>query len=579
MPSIEWRTPAPLWATANGQIKEPQLLKLAGDNFLPDFLGAMAGASNGSGPAGFLGAQEHGFNDPDDLVGDTLKLYHPAHGRYYLVVGSLVCRQLGLPDRTVARQNGERTAFVIRRTVEVDGEDQEQGWVEEGDQRGWQPLVDGRGAPVALRVDEERLPLHPVQANLPRPSNGATPADPFALLAGGQRTLLYGYLPVGNREKYLDRRPATDASPTALIQNFEQAVHDESPLESEYDFRLDDVTNRVLSPWRGLYNDELPPLERLKGDEYEERRNQFSLYLILDLADFLNRYLPEVVAAISGGPALPAGSHRRALLQELQGIEIWVKSPGGATYNEHKALASAIDDLLPYLGLVDGVGEEPEDLYDVRLFTNVNDIDPFVYLAPRPFPGAPGTEGRLHELLREALAETMSPMNPSAQVVELLQEQVVIDRTTDTEAPAETRYFVRLVYEHDPCAPKVSQPSQTFTFARYFDPAAPARNIRIELPSIKPKDLRRYKKGVGMEMAPELRDVMNRIHKGLLEGEDLLPDSISWDLGMICSFSLQIIFLVAFIVMFIFLIALNFIFWWLPFLKICFPIPVKKSSS
>ncbi|MCB0202410.1 MAG: hypothetical protein KDI03_20260, partial [Anaerolineae bacterium] len=170
MPSIEWRTPAPLWATANGQIKEPQLLKLAGDNFLPDFLGAMAGASNGNGPAGFLGAQEHGFNDPDDLVGDTLKLYHPAHGRYYLVVGSLVCRQLGLPDRTVARQNGERTAFVIRRTVEVDGEGQEQGWVEEGDQRGWQPLVDGCGAPVALRVDEERLPLHPVQANLPQPS-------------------------------------------------------------------------------------------------------------------------------------------------------------------------------------------------------------------------------------------------------------------------------------------------------------------------------------------------------------------------------------------------------------------------
>ena len=111
------------------------------------------------------------------------------------------------------------------------------------------------------------------------------------------------------------------------------------------------------------------------------------------------------------------------------------------------------------------------------------------------------------------------------------------------------------------------------------DPAAPARNIRIELPSIKPKDLRRYKKGVGMEMAPELRDVMNRVRKSMLEGDDLLPDSISWDLGMICSFSLQIIFLVAFIVMFIFLIALNFIFWWLPFLKICFPIPVKKSSS
>ena len=42
---------------------------------------------------------------------------------------------------------------------------------------------------------------------------------------------------------------------------------------------------------------------------------------------------------------------------------------------------------------------------------------------------------------------------------------------------------------------------------------------------------------------------------------------------MICAFSLAIIFLVAFIVMFIFLIILNIVFWWLPFLKICFPIP------
>ena len=41
----------------------------------------------------------------------------------------------------------------------------------------------------------------------------------------------------------------------------------------------------------------------------------------------------------------------------------------------------------------------------------------------------------------------------------------------------------------------------------------------------------------------------------------------------------EIIFLVAFIVMFIFLILLNIIFWWLPFLKICFPIPVKPTSS
>ena len=32
------------------------------------------------------------------------------------------------------------------------------------------------------------------------------------------------------------------------------------------------------------------------------------------------------------------------------------------------------------------------------------------------------------------------------------------------------------------------------------------------------------------------------------------------------------------IVMFIFLILLNIVFWWLPFLKICFPVPIPPST-
>jgi hypothetical protein len=48
---------------------------------------------------------------------------------------------------------------------------------------------------------------------------------------------------------------------------------------------------------------------------------------------------------------------------------------------------------------------------------------------------------------------------------------------------------------------------------------------------------------------------------------------------MICSFSIPIITLCALIVLMIFLSLLNIIFWWMPFLKICFPIPVFKDSS
>jgi hypothetical protein len=54
-----------------------------------------------------------------------------------------------------------------------------------------------------------------------------------------------------------------------------------------------------------------------------------------------------------------------------------------------------------------------------------------------------------------------------------------------------------------------------------------------------------------------------------------LNDVAGWELGMICTFSIQIITLIAFVVMFIFAILLNIVFWWMAFLKICLPIPKK----
>jgi len=63
--------------------------------------------------------------------------------------------------------------------------------------------------------------------------------------------------------------------------------------------------------------------------------------------------------------------------------------------------------------------------------------------------------------------------------------------------------------------------------------------------------------------------------KGILDGNGITlgkPGGV----GMICSFSIQIIFIIAFILMFIFLILLNIVFWWIAFFKICFPVPKGK---
>jgi hypothetical protein len=112
-----------------------------------------------------------------------------------------------------------------------------------------------------------------------------------------------------------------------------------------------------------------------------------------------------------------------------------------------------------------------------------------------------------------------------------------------------------------------------------FDPDAPARQIRIELPSIAPKDLRKFKRGVGLQMSPALSNLLGRVNPGMLQGQGL--DGISTGvqvggLAVICAFSIPIITLLALIVMFIFLLLFNIIFWWLPFIMICFPIPRPK---
>jgi hypothetical protein len=133
---------------------------------------------------------------------------------------------------------------------------------------------------------------------------------------------------------------------------------------------------------------------------------------------------------------------------------------------------------------------------------------------------------------------------------------------------------IRAVFEHDPCRPVLSEASHQFELARAVDPDAPARKIRIQLPDV--ANMRKYQRGVALEMPSSLRSVIDRVTPDILQNKGLKGNCV--ELGMICSFSLQIIFICAFIVLFIFLLLLNIVFWWLPFLKICFPIPVDPAT-
>ena len=152
---LAWTAPQPFWTTPSGRVqdalRQPQILRFASDDFMPQLLAQLEQdpaaltqyavyRETWRGPAGLapapadrwlerepvrVGALRRALQQRKRANGETippggshteplLKLYQPAHLRHYLVSGSLVCQQPGLPDRVVdpARQ---KVSFVVRR--------------------------------------------------------------------------------------------------------------------------------------------------------------------------------------------------------------------------------------------------------------------------------------------------------------------------------------------------------------------------------------------------------------------------------------------------------------------------------
>lgn len=98
---------------------------------------------------------------------------------------------------------------------------------------------------------------------------------------------------------------------------------------------------------------------------------------------------------------------------------------------------------------------------------------------------------------------------------------------------------------------------------------------RIALPSLNAASLKAMKPNVAFELPPELQNLLARNSpKAMLAGKAEKGSELG--LGWICSFSIPIITICAFIVLNIVLHLLEIIFHWLPFVKICLPIPRKK---
>ncbi len=117
-----------------------------------------------------------------------------------------------------------------------------------------------------------------------------------------------------------------------------------------------------------------------------------------------------------------------------------------------------------------------------------------------------------------------------------------------------------------------SDPSEPFTIAPWFA-RGPGNLPVIELPDPMKDGIQNFKPNATFAVPASLMRVLRNEPDKLLKGEG--DQGSGPDLAWLCGFNIPIITLCAFILLNIILRLLNIIFWWLPFVRICLPIPRK----
>ncbi len=270
-PEVQWTTAAPLWGSITDLSDEtrqffrrPAILRFASDDFMGQFAAVLD--SQPTQIAEFR-AQPETWRGPEPVPAVTsidrlpklgqqllrarllsqrsaapgqavarrtstaaqpLKLYQPAHQRYYLVGAALVCRLPGQPDRHIETSQRERVTFVVRKVVPPGASSifdvSEHTWKEYAFVgNGWLEAPD----PYALAASEEQNPLFAV--NYPQ-------AD------GRRRRVLAGLVPVGRREAYV-------AAPERSSDN--QIIPDPA-LPAPPEARTLLFMSQVTEPWKRL---------------------------------------------------------------------------------------------------------------------------------------------------------------------------------------------------------------------------------------------------------------------------------------------------------------------------------------
>jgi hypothetical protein len=527
-------------------MKQPAILRFESDTFMEDLAQQLQNASQDlpgyrAIPESFreLLPGETGVTPPPPA---QLKLYQPIHGHFCLIAANLVCRMIGLPDKIVDTTHDEKVGFVLRRLISMH-DSTEFAWVSTAgapDSKTWLQLKSGNEQ--TLTAQEELFPLFPINFVENRQ----------------HRRLLVGLIPTSSRETF-------KATKTTLPSPFDTPVPTvpppvpSDPRMDEFKSNIIDLIQQHLQAPRP--QSAVPPLPKpsdVQKKMQDENEQEASLFVLLDCATFLARY-PSPAASLwtaiytATPPTNNAGLELYNLLMRSYINDAAVSEP---FITWKTALRTVWDQRNAITGLDTEANPPALPSYNLR-YTNID-------------------FAKLHDAVQNAIGPYQAPArSPANDLVPLPKLNA-----TGTGTPV---FSLRCVYQRTRCGKVqniVSDPSMLFEIASFFDFDAPARPIRISMPAdTSIASLRKFKKNVSFVISNKLRQQMEGVTnlKSVMDGN--VASGQEFDLGVICSFAIPIITICAMLVLMIFLVLLNIVFWWLPFIRICFPIRLSSKKS
>jgi hypothetical protein len=377
------------------------------------------------------------------------------------------------------------------------------------------------------------IPVGPSKGWQPLTSGGRStlegeqplPLTPAVTATG--RAIWFGYLSLTSSESYA-------ASPERLAEISGSTPDDTRPMELQARFS-------------GMLKNLPTQSEITKAQGPSDIRTTMSVFLLLDLWEYLAEpeVLPDIATALRDHPeaTFDADPEKAALMAFL------VKQllPSGMS------LATALTNVARKQHELELPQADPSKLG----FTDQYDLQ--------------GEQAWTSALYDRVVAALPAATQPPVELPKL-------------DMKPDSRYVVRCIYSRPQCPEEpaiVSLATDPFLIARFFDPDAPVRPVKIPMPTdVSLAGLRKFKKGVGFMLSPALYNKTKMVGLGALENPPSLDPEGSDTLAFICSFSIQIVFIIALFLLLIFAIVLNFVFWWMAFFKICLPVPsglVKES--